>query len=46
MDSLEMPISLPHMSLAWERKPGYQEETPKARAAQGGGGNQTPTSEM
>ncbi|KAK3575304.1 hypothetical protein QTP86_023420 [Hemibagrus guttatus] len=30
-DNLEMPINLQCMSLDWERKPEYPEETPEAR---------------
>ncbi|KAF4089172.1 hypothetical protein AMELA_G00063740 [Ameiurus melas] len=30
-DTLDTPISLPCMSLDWERKPEYPEETPAAR---------------
>ncbi|KAK3522218.1 hypothetical protein QTP70_032800, partial [Hemibagrus guttatus] len=41
-DNLEMPINLPRMSLDWERKPEYPEETPEA---QGEHANSTNTAE-
>lgn len=31
MDNLELPISLQDMSLVWEGKPEYLEETPEAQ---------------